>query len=255
MAFRLGMAQILVEGGQPEANLKRAEQAVKELADRGAQVVLLPEALNLGWTHSSCHQVAESIPDGPTCQRLGQLARVHGIHVVVGLVECESTQIYNAAVWIDTDGKVILKHRKIHELDIAHDCYQQGQSLQVVDTELGRVGVMICADAFAPNFSVSRALGAMGAQVILSPCAWAVPPNHDPKREPYGQLWRDCYAPVCAEYSLSIAGCSNVGSIELGPWQGHRCIGCSLVMDATGKVLWTAPYGEESQQVVVIDLI
>ena len=51
---------------------------------------------------------------------------------------------------------------------------------------------MICADAFADGLVISRTLGQMGATLILSPCAWAVPPDFN---QPSGQLWRDSYAP------------------------------------------------------------
>ena len=250
MPIQLGLAQILVEGGQPKSNLQRAVQAVKNLAKRGADLVLLPEAMNLGWAHPSCHTQAEAISEGFTCKVLSQLAQDLQVHLVAGLVECENGQVYNAAVLIDPGGNVILRHRKIHELDIAYEYYQRGQSLQVVDTALGRLGVMICADAFAPGLPFSRALGTMGAEVILSPCAWAVPPGHTNEGDPYGQLWRDSYRPVCLEHKLWIAGCSNVGLIEAGPWQSHRCIGCSLVMNALGDVVWLGPYGKESQHLI-----
>ena len=65
-----------------------------------------------------------------------------------------------------------------------------------------------------PGFPVSRSLGMMGAQIILSPCAWAVPADRDPVREPYGALWRDSYSPVAREFGLWIAGVSNVGRCD-----------------------------------------
>jgi len=72
----------------------------------------------------------------------------------------------------------------LNELEIAHDYYEQGDGLGVVETVLGTFGVMICADAFAREQVVSRTLGLMGADIILSPCAWAVPAEHDNAREP-----------------------------------------------------------------------
>lgn len=56
----------------------------------------------------------------------------------------------------------------------------------------------------------------MGAQIILSPCAWAVPPDHDNVIEPYGQLWLDNYSPVARDFKMWIAGTSNVGVITGG---------------------------------------
>ncbi len=251
--FLLGLGQILVEGGAPEANRARAVAAVHELARRGARVILLPEALNLGWTHPSCHALAENIPDGETCQELSAVAKALGVFLAAGLVERgRDGKVYNAAVLIDDAGNCLLQHRKIHELTIAHACYDRGTRLQVVDTALGRIGLMICADGFAEHLAISRALAAMGASVILSPCAWAVPPDFDHEATPYGGLWRDSYAPVCKESSLVIAGCSNVGVVECGPWAGHACIGHSLVMGPDGHPLLTGPYGEEALLLVEI---
>lgn len=243
--FTLGLGQILVEGGERQANVDRAEKALRALAIQGAEVVLLPEALNLGWTHPSCHLEAEHIPTGPSCRRLSALAKELNIHIVAGLVEKdERGVIYNAAVLLDDRGEVVLHHRKIHELDIAHDCYARGLSLCAVDTPFGRLGVMICADGFAEHLAISRALVHMGVEVILSPCAWAVKPGFDQEATPYGKIWLESYGTVCCQGKIWIAGCSNVGPMEAGPWTGYRCIGNSMVMGPEGKPTLIAPFNE-----------
>jgi hypothetical protein len=85
--------------------------------------------------------------------------------------------------------------------------------------------------------------------VILSPCSWAVPADHDQQRDPYGQLWLDNYQPVAREFALSIAGVSNVGPITDGPWSGRKCIGCSLVIGPVGEVVYRAPYSAADEHV------
>jgi predicted amidohydrolase len=109
---------------------------------------------------------------------------------------------------------------------------------------------MICADAFAKDQAISRALGMMGAQIILSPCSWAVPADHDNARDPYGKLWLDNYQPVAREFELWIAGVSNVGPITDGPWSGRKCIGCSLVIGPEGEIAYKAPYTDSDDQVL-----
>src|SRR5206468_10088595 len=69
-AFRLALVQMLVEGGRKEANLQRALDRIDEAAARGAHVVVLPEAMTLGWTHPSARTEADQIPDGQACARL-----------------------------------------------------------------------------------------------------------------------------------------------------------------------------------------
>ena len=155
---------------------------------------------------------------------------------------------------IDPGGHVLLHHRKIHELSMGHDLYTRGTQLRVAETRLGTIGLMICADAFVEGHFISRTLGLMGAQLILSPCAWAVPPDHDNSRTPYGGLWTGCYAPVAREFGLGIAGCSSVGSITSGPWAGWHCIGHSLVVDPHGKTQAVGKHGPDACELIVTDL-
>src|SRR4029079_947906 len=142
---RIGMAQILVAGAQPAANLDRADAAIRAAALRGCRLVVLPECMDLGWTDPSAKRLAQEIP-GPHSERLAQAAKQTGTFVVAGLVERAGDQLYNAAVLIDPRGQILLVHRKINELDIAHELYAIGDRLAVAHTELGTLGISICAD-------------------------------------------------------------------------------------------------------------
>ncbi len=240
--------------GDRDANLARMRASIAQAARDGAHIVLLPEALPLGWMAASNREAADAIPDGPTCLILRDAARRHGVYVCSGLVERAGARVFNAAVLVDPQGDVLLHHRKVNELDIARDLYDRGDRLGVVATPLGTLGLMICADAFADGLVVSRTLGLMGAEVILSPCAWAVPPDHDNVREPYGTLWRDSYGPVAREFGLWIAGASNVGPIASGPWAGHACIGSSLVVGPSGDAVLQGPYGADAEAILHVTL-
>ena len=252
--FRLALIQMQVDGGAKAANLARAEQWIGEASRAGADVVLLPEALNVGWTHGSARAEADSIPDGESYERLRAAARTHGVLVCAGVIERAGEKIFNSAVLLGADGELRLHHRKLNELDLAHDLYAQGDRLGVAATPFGTFGVMICADAFARGQIVSRTLGLMGADVILSPSAWAVPAEHDNARAPYGQLWLDNYQPVARDFGVWIAGCSNVGWITDGPWQGRKCIGDSLVVDPKGNVAARGPHGVDAEAMIVVNI-
>jgi predicted amidohydrolase len=253
-AMKLALAQMLVEPGAKESNLARAEAAILRAAADGAEVVVLPEVLTLGWTHPSATAQADEIPDGESCARLRAAACASRVLVCAGIAERAGGRIFNAAVLLDPAGDVLVHHRKIHELDFARALYARGDRLSVAETKFGRIGVMICADGFAPGQSVSRALGEMGARYILSPCAWAVPADHDNVREPYGQLWLDNYGPVAREFGLTIAGVSNVGPITAGPWRGRRCIGNSLVVGPDGRERLRGPHGENAEALLLVEV-
>jgi predicted amidohydrolase len=253
-SFKLAMIQMRVVPGAKAANLRQAAQLVAAAAGQGAQVAVLPEAMPVGWTDTSTATFADEIHTGETCRLLSQLAEKHGLFLCSGFVEREGHQVFNAAALFGPDGRLLGHHRKINELEIAHACYAQGDRLAVAPTPLGCFGVMICADAFAPGQVISRTLGLMGADIILSPCAWAVPASHDNAREPYGQLWRDNYCPVARDFKLWIAGVSNVGSIASGPWAGRKCIGCSLLVDPDGRDRRQGPYGEDAETILYVDV-
>lgn len=251
---KLALIQMLVEGGAKAQNLERAEARIGEAAALGASIVLLPEALDLGWTHPSARTEAEAIPDGEPCRRLQATAQRHGVFVCAGLTERSGDRLFNAAVLFDPQGEILLHHRKIHELDFALELYSRGDRLGVAETPFGKIGVMICADGFAPGQVISRTLALMGAELILSPCAWAVPADHDNTREPYGQLWLDNYGTVARDCGVIIAGCSNVGPVSAGEWAGRQCIGCSLVMGPLGQPLARASYGVAAEEILMIEL-
>jgi predicted amidohydrolase len=252
--YKLAMAQMMVEAGKPDANLDRATARIAEAANKGAKIILLPEAMDLGWTDPSAKTMAYGIPDGKTCQRLRDAAAKNKIYVCAGIIEKDGDKTYNAAVIIDPSGKVVLAHRKLNELDIAHDLYDQGDKLNVAHTPLGVLGLYICADATASGNVLSNSLGYMGADIILSPCAWAVPPDYDNNATPYGGTWRNVYKPVSEKFDLWVVGVSNVGKIEAGPWKDWNCIGNSLVYAPGGKEVLQAPYGVEADTLIYVDI-
>ncbi len=253
-AFQLAAIQMYVEPGQKEINLKHAEELIKEAASKGANVVLLPELMDLGWTHSSILTEAEEIPQGSAFRRLAQMAVRHNVFLCCGMAEKEGALRYNAAVIISNEGELLIKHRKLNELTIAHHVYSAGDRLNVCNTPYGRFGLMICADANARDHALTKALCYMGCDVILSPTSWAVDPDYDNVKTPYGGTWKESYSSVAHDFSVWIAGCSNVGPVTDGPWKGWRCIGSSIVIDPSGKEVLKGNFGEKAEQILYMDI-
>ncbi len=253
--MKVALAQMLVEGGEPEGNGDRACRRIEEAAARGADLALLPEALDFGWTHPSARAGAGPVPGGETYELLSKAARKHRISVCAGLVERSGARLYNSAVLLGRDGELLASHRKINELEIAHDLYSLGtEAAAVCETEFGAVGLEICADGFADDQWISRQLCELGAKLILSPCAWAVDADFDPTDEPYGKIWRENLGPVARERGVWIFACSNVGPITAGPWRGRKCIGNSMVFDPDGNEALTGPYGENADELLLIEI-
>lgn len=250
---KVAMIQMKVVGGQLHENLTRAESLVKEAATQGADVAVLPECMDLGWTHPSSLVKATAIPDGEVFSRLSKLARRFNVFICSGLTERDGDKVYNSAVLIDNQGNLLLKHRKINELDIGKPYYATGDRINVVDTSLGRLGLMICADASVEDRSIITSLARMEPNIILSPSAWAVPPGYDNVKEPYGELWRNAYQPISGNFEVYIISVSNVGWMNDGPWKGWDCIGASLAFDNKGKEMLQCPFGVDAENITYVD--
>lgn len=239
---RVALGQILVEPGRVDANIGRALAAIDAAAAAGAEVLVLPECLDFGWASDAARSGAEPIP-GPRAALLAARAGAAGIVLTAGLSERAGDQIYNAAILIDRDGTIIGQHRKINELDFARSLYTTGTKLEVFDTSIGRVGIAICADLLIPE--IGAALAAMGAEIILSPSAWAVPDDHDEVITPYGGEWRSAYGSLARQCGVAVAAASNVGRIEGGAWDGRPIIGRSLAVHGDGSIAGLAAFGRE----------
>lgn len=252
-SFLLGMAQIRVEGGALAANVERARQALYQAAELGCRIVVLPECLDVGWAHPAAHELAQPLP-GATSEKLAEAAREMGLYVVAGLTERSGDRLYNAAILLSPNGEILLKHRKINVLVEVEGLYSPGDRLGVAETPLGTIAVNICADNFPNSLALAHAQARMGAQMLLSPSAWAVDADYDNAREPYGGLWKDAYTSLAELYDLHVVGVSNVGRVNGGPWEGRHCIGCSLAVGPSGQLLAEGPFGESAEAVIPVQI-
>ena len=249
--MRVGMAQMLVEGGRAEANMLRAKRMIADAALNKCDVVVLPECFDLGWTDASASSLAQTIP-GQRTHQLSAMAAKYSVVVVAGLTEVENGKVFNSAVVVDNTGEIRGKHRKIEEIDAARTVYFTGQMETVVDTSIGRLGVLICADNLTDRHAITAA--SHGAEIVLSPSSWAVEADHDESHVPYGQEWLVPYTAFVSKTGVPIVGVSNVGFITSGPWQGRLCIGKSLAVGRDGEVAARGPYGVSAETFLVAEV-
>jgi predicted amidohydrolase len=171
---RLASVHFMPRGGKtPEDNCRLYEPFITEAARQKADLVVLGETLTFVGLGKKYHDVAEPIP-GPSTDYFCQLAKKHGIYIVVGLVERDGHLIYNVAVLIGPDGRIIGKYRKVclprSEIEGG---LTPGSEYPVFPTTFGKVGLMVCYDGFFPE--VARQLANNGAEVIAWP-VWGCNP-------------------------------------------------------------------------------
>jgi len=236
--LKVGLGQIPVVMGDKKLNVERLFRAVREAADAGCDVVVLPECPLAGWLSRAARGAAEPVP-GPLTRRLSREARKHRMAIVAGLEERAGGRVYNSALFIDRRGGILSRHRKINELEIGLEVYSRGASLQVFPFEGRMAGLSICADSWTPT--VTDALYEMGARLIFSPCAWAV----EPGGEATNLAWiRERYRRRTRGRDLTIVSPNGVGRVTEGPWKGRVLQGNSLVTGPDGKALLQGPTGE-----------
>ena len=250
---RIGMIQMNVEYHDPMHNLAHAENLVAQAAAMGAEICILPECMDLGWATPDAIAYAQPVP-GTISSRLCEIARMHQVWLVSGLTERSDNKLYNAALLISNEGKILLKHRKINILSDVEYMYRVGDRLCVADTPFGVIGISICADNLSPSLCLGHSLARMGAQLLLSPSAWAVTPDRNVITHPYGQEWHSPYSTLSKLYHIPVIGVSNVGDMPHGVWKGWKAIGNSIAYDSDGTCVAVLPYGVDAETVHVIEV-
>lgn len=250
--LRVGMAQMPVVFGDVQTNLKTMERYLQK-AQGQADLVLFPECSDLGWANLQAPALCHEIP-GETSAAYCRLAQKYQLWVAAGITERCGEKVYNAALLLSSQGEIVLHHRKINVLTGVEDVYEIGDRLGVADTPFGRVGLNICADNARSSTVLGEALGRMGADFLLSPSAWAVPPQRDLAREVYGDEWREPYAFLSGRYGMAVVGVSNVGVLANGPWAGWKAIGNSMAYSGSGELVKELACGEAAEDFCVVEL-
>src|SRR6204780_4662695 len=177
---RVGIAQ-WTPGPDRGVNLDTAESAVRELARRGCQLVLLPELWLCGYRPASLAADAraggEPI-DGPVQRRLAALAAATGMVLCAGTFpELDHGELFNTAVVYGPSGDLLLRHRKVHLYGTEPDAFRPGDSVTVGDIAgIGLVGLCVCFDGDFPE--TARALRAAGAGPGVAPPGDEARPQH-----------------------------------------------------------------------------
>lgn len=251
--MRIGMAQLLVEGGEPERNLERAAKLVRQAKAENCDLVLLPETLDLAWTHPSAFNEAEPIP-GKFSDFFCKLAAELNIWLCLGLTEKKGDGRYNTAILINNAGEIIHTYHKINLLEVEFPFYQVGKNLNVIETPFGNIGINICADNYIHSIHNAHVLARMGAQIILSPSSWTVDHFITEEMDPYRDKWIKPLSEIASLYDIVFVSVTSVGYIVGGPYEGKKMIGCSLAVNKEG-ILAQGEFNEFAGDLKIVDVV
>ncbi|MBB5789394.1 carbon-nitrogen hydrolase family protein [Jiangella mangrovi] len=162
-----------------KANIEHALDHVERCAeDTGAELIVLPESVTTGFTPAiPADELWDLVTDvpGALAEPFQETARRLGVHLAWGTYERgpERGVVYNSAVLAGPDGEIGGVYRKTHpfctELASRGGWVTPGDDVCVVDTALGKIGMIICFDGDYPE--LSRITAVRGAEVILRPSA------------------------------------------------------------------------------------
>ena len=251
MKIKLGLAQILLEGGEAERNFSRALKLIDEASKDYCNIVLLPETIDFAWTHPRAKNECMPIP-GEYSDIFCKAAKDYNIYICVGLTEKRNDKIYNTAIFINPNGEIILKYSKINLLEVEFDYYNIGNTLGIVETEFGKIGVNICADNYSESLTIGHTLCRMGAQLILSPSSWTVDYKITEEDDPYHDKWIKPLSHIASLYNVVIVSTTSVGYIVGGPYEGKKMVGCSLAVDRNG-IIKQGQFNEFAGELVCVE--
>src|SRR5579862_9430535 len=256
-SFRIGLVQTSCSL-DPNENLEKTAWKIREAAAHGAQVICLQELFRSQYfcrqENADLFALAEAVP-GPSTLTLGKIARELGIVIVASLFERRAAGLYhNTAAVLSTDGDVTALYRKMHIPDdplyFEKFYFTPGDlGFKRIDTEFGKLGVLVCWDQWFPEAARITALA--GADVLFYPTAigW-----HPSEKAQLGAAQRDAWRTIQRSHAIAngvyVAAVNRVG-YEGPPEQGLEFWGSSFIADPFGQVI--AEASTDAEEILVAE--
>jgi len=221
-------------------NLQKGLKAAEDAAMNGAQIICFAELAFEPFypqrrPKMKVDVLAESVP-GPVTNVFSELARKHGVVIILNLFELENGKTFDSSPVIDADGALLGKTQMVHVPDYEHfhekAYYSPGeQGAPVYETRFGKIGVAICYDRHFPEYM--RLLALQGAGIVFVPQAGAV------DEWPEG-LYEAEMRVTAFQNGYFTALCNRVGKEEFLEFSGE-----SFVCNPEGNVIARAALGKE----------
>ena len=247
-----------------EANKQKLARNIADVAEHGAQLVVLQELHNSPYfcqvESVDNFDLAEPIP-GPSTEFFGALAKKHHVVLVTSLFERRAAGIYhNTAVVFEADGTIAGKYRKMHIPDdpayYEKFYFTPGDlGFHPIQTSVGKLGVLVCWDQWYPE--AARLMALQGAEMLIYPTAIGYA-TYDTEEEQQRQreAWTTVMRGHAVANGLPVIAVNRVGfePDPSGQTEGIQFWGSSFIAGPQGELYYRASDQEEESLVVDIDL-
>lgn len=265
--YRVALIQMSCSA-DPEANLDKAAERVRNAARDGAKIVCLPELFRTQYfcqrEDHALFDMAESIP-GTSTEKLSRIAKEENVSIIVSLFERRAAGLYhNTAAVLEDDGSLAGLYRKMHIPDdplYYEKFYFTPGDLGFRNFQLhaGNVGVLVCWDQWYPEGARITAL--QGSDILFYPTAigW-----HPAEKEEYGEAQYSAWQTIQRSHAIAngvyVAAVNRVGH-EQGDVRGNKVEGAGLefwggsfLADPFGRIVAQAAHDAEDILIGEINL-
>jgi len=167
---KLALIQLeMLRPQNPEQQIANAFAAIDIAGRRGTDLIVLPEGINLGAGGKLRYrQVAVSI-DSPLLEQVAGKAKQYQSYIIFPFIEKDGNHIFNTAALFGRSGNLLGVYRKVHEprCVVLDEAVSLGRDFPVFDTDIGRIGIIICYDTISPEPALIY--GLMGVDLIVYP--------------------------------------------------------------------------------------
>jgi predicted amidohydrolase len=239
-SFKLAVCQMKVVDDKTD-NLRRSVEQINASAGNGAELVVLPEMFNCPYDNQKFNEYAEKRRNSRTLKKMSTAAQENQIYLVAGSIpELDNGKIYNTSFIFNQHGDIIGSHRKLHLFDIdvpnsitfrESDTLTPGSEITIIDTNLTRLGVVICYDIRFPE--LIRLMALEGVELLVVPGAFNMTtgPAH----------WKTLIRSRAIDNQIFLAAASPAQDDKAS----YVAYGHSMIAGPWGEVLSEARAGEE----------
>jgi predicted amidohydrolase len=234
MKFKAACVQFDIKSEELLRNLDFVIFSLEKLQAENVKLVVLPEL----WAAKFDKERADELWDFSqvALKEVSSLSKKYEMVIAGSLIEKEGSDYFNTA-YITDSGKLVAKYRKVHLFSMAGEntYFKSGREKVAADTQIGKLGVIICYDLrFA---ELVRGLALNGAEILIIPAQW-------PKARV--QHWRILALARAIENQFFVVACNRTGWDKKEEYPGH-----SLIIDPWGEVL---AEGEEEEGFIIAEI-